>query len=53
MTQNILLVDDNVFNRDGIRLYLSRKGFEIQEAGDQATAWKLAHQLTIAVRRET
>jgi DNA-binding NarL/FixJ family response regulator len=42
MTQNILLVDDNVFNRDGIRLYLSRKGFDVQEAGDQATAWELA-----------
>lgn len=42
MAQNILLVDDNVFNRDGIRLYLSRKGFDIQEAGDEATAWELA-----------
>ena len=42
MPQDILLVDDNIFNRDGIRLYLSRKGFNIQEAGDEATAWDLA-----------
>jgi DNA-binding NarL/FixJ family response regulator len=42
MTQDILIVDDNVFNRDGIRLYLSRKGFNIQEAGDEASAWELA-----------
>jgi DNA-binding NarL/FixJ family response regulator len=45
MTQDILLVDDNVFNRDGIRLYLSRKGFSIYEAGDEATAWELAQNL--------
>lgn len=51
MTQDILLVDDNVFNRDGIRLYLSRKGFDIHEAGDEFTAWKLAQnqQFTAAV----
>lgn len=42
MTQDILLVDDNVFNRDGIRLYLTSQGFNLQEAGDQATAWELA-----------
>lgn len=42
MAQKILLVDDNIFNRDGIRLYLSSKGFSIQEAGDEATAWELA-----------
>ena len=49
MTKAILLVDDNVFNRDGIRLYLSRKGFNIQEAGDEATAWELAeHQDFVA-----
>lgn len=42
MAQDILLVDDNVFNRDGIQLYLSSKGFTIQKAGDEATAWELA-----------
>lgn len=42
MAEEILLVDDNVFNRDGIRLYLTRKGFSIQEAGDETTAWRLA-----------
>jgi DNA-binding NarL/FixJ family response regulator len=46
VTQSILLVDDNVFNRDGVRLYLSRKDFDILEAGDEATAWQLAQDHT-------
>ncbi|MBI4630976.1 MAG: response regulator transcription factor [Chloroflexi bacterium] len=37
----ILLVDDDVFNREGIRLYLHSKGAEVVEAGDEATAWSL------------
>ncbi|MBI5349437.1 MAG: response regulator transcription factor [Chloroflexi bacterium] len=37
----ILLVDDDVFNREGIRLYLQSKGAEVVEAGDEATAWSL------------
>jgi len=51
MAQDILLVDDNVFNRDGIQLYLSSKGFNIYEAGDEATAWELAQnqEFTAAV----
>jgi len=48
MVQDILLVDDNVFNRDGIRLYLTRKGFNIQEAGDETTAWELAQNKAFA-----
>lgn len=39
---SILLVDDDVFNRDGVRLYLTREGFEVWEAGDEETAWQLA-----------
>lgn len=36
----ILLVDDDAFNREGVRLFLSREGFEILEAGDEAAAWQ-------------
>lgn len=42
MPGHILLVDDNIFNREGMRLYLQREGFNVQEAGDEATAWGLA-----------
>ncbi len=38
----ILLVDDNSFNRDGMKLYLSNHGFTVLEAGDQAEAYALA-----------
>lgn len=37
----ILLVDDDAFNREGVRLYLEQEGFAILEAGDVATAWQL------------
>ena len=30
----ILLVDDDAFNREGVRLYLARAGFDVLEAGD-------------------
>src|SRR5689334_3277448 len=45
----ILLVDDDAFNREGVRLFLSREGFQILEAGDEATAWDIAQQQTPAV----
>jgi DNA-binding NarL/FixJ family response regulator len=45
----ILLVDDDAFNREGVRLYLSREGFQILEAGDEETAWNLAQRQTPAV----
>jgi DNA-binding NarL/FixJ family response regulator len=35
-----LLVDDDAFNREGMRLYLEQEGFAILEAGDAATAWQ-------------
>ena len=41
-TVRILIVDDDVFMRDGLRMNLTGKGFEVQEAGDEASAWTLA-----------
>ena len=38
----LLLVDDDVFNREGVRLYLRREGLEILEAGDEESAWQIA-----------
>ncbi|MCI0579202.1 MAG: response regulator transcription factor [Chloroflexi bacterium] len=35
----ILIVDDDAFNREGMRLYLERLGFSILEAGDETAAW--------------
>ena len=40
MARTVLVADDDVFNREGIRLYLSRQGFEVAEAGDEESAWK-------------
>jgi DNA-binding NarL/FixJ family response regulator len=47
----ILLVDDDEFNREGVRLYLTKNNFEIVEAGDEATAWQEAveHQPAAAI----
>lgn len=47
----ILVVDDNPFNREGVRLYLERQGMTVLEAGDAASAWQLAvaHQPAAAV----
>jgi DNA-binding NarL/FixJ family response regulator len=42
MSLTILLVDDDAFNRDGMRLYLEREGLSIVEAGDETTAWECA-----------
>jgi serine/threonine-protein kinase PknK len=46
---HLLLVDDDVFNREGLRLYLTREGFAIHEAGDEAGAWQLATAVRPAV----
>jgi len=40
----ILLVDDDTFNREGVRLYLAREGFDVAEAADEAQAWEIAQQ---------
>lgn len=39
---NILLVDDDPFNRDGVKLYLEQRGSRVEEAGDAQTAWEKA-----------
>jgi DNA-binding NarL/FixJ family response regulator len=36
----VLLVDDDAFNREGMRLYLEQEGYTILETGDAATAWR-------------
>jgi len=41
-TIRVLLVDDDAFNREGVRLYLMREGLEVVEAGDEAAAWEMA-----------
>lgn len=50
-TIKILLVDDDAFNREGMRLYLKREGMEVVEAGDEAAAWEVvqAQSLDAAV----
>jgi DNA-binding NarL/FixJ family response regulator len=40
----ILLADDDVFHRRGVRLYLTRHGYQVVEAGDEATAWQAAQE---------
>lgn len=43
----ILLVDDDAFNREGIRMYLQREGMDVLEAGDEAAAWEVAQDQPI------
>jgi len=38
----ILLVDDDPFNRDGLRMFLQQRAFDVLEAGDEAMAWEIA-----------
>jgi DNA-binding NarL/FixJ family response regulator len=40
----MLLVDDDAFNRDGMRPFFVRAGFEVAEAGDEETAWRIARE---------
>ncbi|MCS6774683.1 MAG: response regulator transcription factor [Anaerolineae bacterium] len=37
----VLVVEDDAFNREGIRQYLSLHGFEVLGAGDRRSAWEL------------
>lgn len=39
---NILLVEDNPFNREGVKLYLEQRGCQVIEAGDAQTAGEAA-----------
>ena len=41
-TIRVLLVDDDAFNREGVRLYLTREGLDVVDAGDEAAAWEMA-----------
>ena len=41
---SVLIVDDDAFNREGMRLYLTQRGFHVAEAGDETTALALAQQ---------
>ena len=43
----VLLVDDNIFNREGLRLYLQREGFVVFEAGDEQSALGLAQRANV------
>jgi DNA-binding NarL/FixJ family response regulator len=38
----ILVVEDNVFNRQGVCWYLQQQGFRVLTAGDAQTAWETA-----------
>jgi DNA-binding NarL/FixJ family response regulator len=44
---NILLVDDDAFNREGVCLFLRREHFEVLEAGDEQSALALAATETL------
>lgn len=48
---NVLIVDDDVLNRDGVRLYLQQEGFNVFEAGDARSAWQAVeeHRPDVAV----
>ncbi len=48
-TINVLLVDDDAFNREGVRLFLAREGFQVLEAGDEQSALEMAAVETIHV----
>jgi DNA-binding NarL/FixJ family response regulator len=45
--RTVLVADDDTFNREGIRLYLSRQKFKVLEAGDEQSAWQVAREKTL------
>jgi DNA-binding NarL/FixJ family response regulator len=51
MSIKVLLVDDDAFNREGVRLFLTQEGYDVIEAGDEESAWQLAnvHQPEAAI----
>lgn len=51
MPATVLLVEDDPFNRAAVKPYLQSKGFEVLEAGDEATAWGMVskHHFEVAV----
>jgi DNA-binding NarL/FixJ family response regulator len=40
--RTVLVADDDAFNREGLRLYLSRQRFKVLEAGDEQSAAQVA-----------
>jgi DNA-binding NarL/FixJ family response regulator len=48
-TTTVLLVDDDAFNREGVRLFLRREHCEVREAGDEQSALEMAKAGTIHV----
>src|SRR5260221_13373014 len=40
--KTILIADDDAFNREGLRLYLSGEGLDVLEAGDEETGQRIA-----------
>ncbi|MBN1960621.1 MAG: response regulator transcription factor [Deltaproteobacteria bacterium] len=45
----LLLVDDDAFNRDGMRPFFIRAGFKVFEAGDEDNAWQIIQQKNVDV----
>jgi DNA-binding NarL/FixJ family response regulator len=43
-TRTLLVVDDDAFNREGLRLYLARQKFKVVEAGDEESGWQAARE---------
>lgn len=41
---DVLIVDDDVLNRNGVRLYLQQQGFDVHEAGDARSAWQTVEE---------
>lgn len=48
---DVLVVDDDVLNRDGICLFLQGHGFHVREAGDAHNAWQAVqeHEPDVAI----
>lgn len=44
LVYKVLVVDDDVFNREGLRLYLEESGYEVYEAADVAAAKEVAKE---------
>src|SRR5687767_5177617 len=43
-SRTVLVADDDSFNREGIRLYLSRQDCRVLEAGDEQAGWQMASE---------
>lgn len=46
-SEMVLIVDDDEFNRQGVRLYLEQQGYAVVAAGDEETALALAQRYPI------